>query len=173
MPDDQSPTEITSHFDSLDASDLPEEIDEAAVERISTVAYLLDECITVPGTDISVGLDPLVGVVPVVGDAISTSISLYIVAESAYLGVSLGTVVRMLGNVAIDTVGGSIPYAGPVFDAIWKTNVRNLDLLLDDLAIEPESTDGHDGHDGHDDYDGHDGHDDHDDGPIRIDVEDA
>lgn len=173
MPDDQSPGKFESRFDTTAAGDLPESLDEAAVERISTVAYMLDECLTIPGTDLSVGLDPLLGVVPVVGDALSTGISLYIVAESAYLGVSLTTVVRMLGNVAVDTVGGSVPVVGPLFDAVWKTNKQNLDLLLDDLAVEsesdPESAD-------HGDSDNH-GDDDHGDsddtGPIRIDVEDA
>jgi hypothetical protein len=130
-----------SRFDPEIADDLPETLDEAALERISTVAYLLDECITIPGTNYSVGIDPLVGAVPVVGDALSTTVSLYIVAESAYLGVSLTTLLRMLANVTVDAVGGSIPYVGPVFDAVWKTNKWNFELLLEELSVDEDSSD--------------------------------
>jgi len=118
--------------------ELPESVDEAAVERMRAVAYLLDESVRVPGTDFRVGLDPLVSAVPVVGDVVSGGIGLYIVLESAYLGVPFTTLVRMLANVAIDAAGGSIPYVGVLFDAFWKSNKRNLELALDELGIDPE-----------------------------------
>jgi hypothetical protein len=123
--------------DRFETTDLPATLDDAAVDRLTTVAYLLDECIQLPG-GLSVGLDPLLGSVPVVGDALSTGLSLYVVAEAAYLGVSYTTVVRMLGNVVIDSVGGAVPVVGIAFDAFWKTNRRNVELLLDDLAAETE-----------------------------------
>lgn len=119
--------------------ELPETLDAAAVERMRTVAKLLDEQVEVPGTDFRVGIDPLVSAVPVAGDAVGAVVSLYIVAEATYLGVSLSTVLRMLANVAIDAIGGSIPYAGVLFDVFWKTNKRNLELALDDLAAGVES----------------------------------
>ncbi|MEZ3116140.1 DUF4112 domain-containing protein [Halobaculum sp. MBLA0147] len=127
------PDTLGERFETLETDQLPESVDRAAVERLSTVAYLLDECIELPG-GVSVGLDPLVSAVPGVGDALSTGLSLYVVAEAAYLGVSYGTVVRMLGNVAVDTVGGSVPVVGIAFDALWKTNRMNLELLVADLA---------------------------------------
>jgi hypothetical protein len=114
--------------------DLPASVDEAAVGRMRAVAKLLDEQVEIPGTGFRIGIDPLVGAVPVVGDAVGAAVSLYIVAEAAYLGVSFSTVVRMLGNVAVDAVGGSVPYLGVVFDAVWKTNKRNLRLALNDLV---------------------------------------
>jgi hypothetical protein len=117
---------------------LPEAVDEAAVERMRAVAYLLDESVRVPGTDLRVGLDPLVSAVPVVGDVVSGGLGLYVILESAYLGVSFTTLVRMLANVAIDAAGGSIPYVGVLFDAFWKSNKRNLELALDELGIDPE-----------------------------------
>lgn len=119
--------------------ELPETLDDAAVERMRAVAKLLDEQVEVPGTDFRVGLDPLVSAIPVAGDAVGAVISLYIVAEAAYLGVSFSTVLRMLGNVAIDAIGGSIPYAGVLFDVFWKTNKRNLELALDDLVAGVEN----------------------------------
>ena len=67
---------------------------------------------------------------------VSAAFSLYIVAESAYLGVSYTTLLGMLANITVDTVGGSIPYVGTVFDALWKANKRNVGLALRDLAEE-------------------------------------
>lgn len=121
--------------DRFETTDLPESVDEAAVDRLATVAHLLDECVRLPG-GISVGLDPILGVVPVVGDALSAGLSLYIVGEAAYLGVSYTTVVRMLGNVAVDVVGGSVPVVGILFDAFWRANRRNVELVLDELAVD-------------------------------------
>jgi hypothetical protein len=122
--------------------DLPASVDEAAVERIRAVAYLLDESVRLPGTDLRVGLDPLVSAVPVVGDVVSGGIGLYVVLEAAYLGVPFGTVVRMLANVAIDTAGGAIPYAGVLVDAFFKSNKRNLELALRELGYDPEPGEG-------------------------------
>ena len=117
---------------------LPESIDEAAVERLRVIAYLLDESVGVPGTDIRLGIDPLVSAVPVVGDVVSGGVGLYIVLESAYLGVSFTTLVRMLANVALNVGGGSVPYVGVLFDAFFKSNKRNLELALRDLGYDPE-----------------------------------
>ena len=116
--------------------DVPESMDEAALERLRAVAYLLDESVRVPGTEVRVGIDPLVSSIPVVGDVVSGGLSLYIVVEAAYLGVSYATVVRMLANIAVDVVGGSLPYVGTVLDAVWKTNKRNVELLLKELERE-------------------------------------
>jgi hypothetical protein len=118
--------------------DLPASVDEAAVERMRTVAYLLDESVGIPGTDLEVGLDPLVGAVPVVGDVVSAGLGLYVVLESAYLGVTFTTLVRMLANVALDVAGGSVPYVGVVVDALFKSNKRNLELALRDLGYDPD-----------------------------------
>lgn len=131
MSDDMA--RLASSFDDLDPEDLPDSIDSAAVERMQLVAGVLDEAVRIPGTDVRVGLDPLLGVVPGVGDALSGLVSLYVVLESARLGVSYATLLRMLANVAIDVAGGSIPYVGVAFDAFWKANVRNLELALNDL----------------------------------------
>jgi hypothetical protein len=121
---------------------LPESVDEAAVERMRAVAYLLDESVRVPGTDLRVGLDPLVSAVPVVGDVVSGGLGLYIVLESAYLGVPFGTLLRMLANVAVDAGGGAIPYVGVLFDAFFKSNKRNLELALRELGYDPEHGEG-------------------------------
>lgn len=132
-------------FDAFDdrLETVPESVDRAALERMRTVAYVLDDSIRVPGTDYRVGLDPLLGTIPVVGDIASGALSLYIVLESARLGVGYTTVLTMIANVSLDVVGGTIPYVGTVFDAVWKTNKRNLELVLEDLT-DDDSDGGHD-----------------------------
>jgi hypothetical protein len=124
----------TAEFDFEGGYDLPESVDDAAIERMRAVARVFDDLIQVPGTDISVGLDPIVGVVPAVGDAVSAGVSLYVVLEAANLGVSYTTLLRMLGNVTLDAAGGLIPYVGTAFDAVFRANKRNLELVLADLA---------------------------------------
>jgi hypothetical protein len=128
------PESFESRFDVEYDGEIPDSVDEAALERIETVAYVLDESVEIPGTGFGVGVDPILGVLPVAGDVVSAAVSLYIVAESAYLGVSYTTLLRMLATVTVDTVGGSIPYVGTVFDALWKANKRNVGLALRDLA---------------------------------------
>lgn len=130
MADDK----VAAAFDRLDADDVPDTVDQAALERLQTVARLLDDLVRVPGTDFRVGLDPIVGSVPIVGDALSAGVSLYIVAESARLGVSYGTLLRMLAMVGVDAAGGSIPIVGTVFDAFWKANKWNVAMALADVS---------------------------------------
>lgn len=119
--------------------ELPESVDGAAIERMRTVAWVLDESVRVPGTDFRIGLDPVLGVLPGSGDAIGAGFSLYIVLESARLGVTYTTLLRMLANIAIDVAGGLIPVVGGVFDAVWKANKRNVELALRELTSDPES----------------------------------
>ncbi|GAA0209265.1 DUF4112 domain-containing protein [Halobaculum roseum] len=114
--------------------DLPESVDEPALRRVKTVARVMDEAVEIPGTGIRVGLDPVLGVVPGAGDAVAAGISLYIVAEAAYLGVPLSTIVRMLANVAADAVLGSIPVVGPVFDTFIRANKWNASYIEEFVA---------------------------------------
>ncbi|MFD1564995.1 DUF4112 domain-containing protein [Haloarchaeobius amylolyticus] len=116
--------------------DLPATVDDGAIERMRLVAHTLDEGIRVPGTDFRVGLDPIVGILPGAGDTAAAAVSLYLIVEAARMGVSNSTLLRMLANVGVDTVIGSIPVLGVVFDAFWKANTWNLKLALEDLAAE-------------------------------------
>lgn len=109
-------------------------IDEPAMTRMRTIAYVLDESIPIPGTPFRVGIDPLIGVLPVSGDLVGAGLSLYLVAEAGRLGVSTSTLARMLANVSVDLLIGSIPVIGTLFDATWKANKRNYKLALDDLS---------------------------------------
>jgi hypothetical protein len=91
----------------------------------------------VPGLGWRFGLDPLIGLVPVVGDLATTAMSFYILSLAAYFKVPRSTLARMAMNVAIDYVVGSIPLVGNIFDFAWKANQRNVTLLERALAQPP------------------------------------
>lgn len=93
------------------------------------IARVLDSAIAIPGTRFRVGLDPILGLVPGVGDLISAAMSGYIVLVGIRAGASRATIARMIANVAIDTVVGSVPVIGDLFDAGWKSNRKNLELI--------------------------------------------
>lgn len=132
MATDDSP-DLGSEFDAEFEEGLPESVDREAIRRMRFVARLLDDSIEVPGTGYRIGLDPIVGVLPGAGDAVTAGLSMYIVLESARLGVSHETLLKMLANVSLDVAGGSIPVLGGFFDVLWKANERNLELLMEDL----------------------------------------
>jgi len=93
------------------------------------LANLLDTALVIPGTNIRFGVDALIGLVPGIGDAITTATSLYIVHEAYQLGAPKHLILRMLGNVALDGFVGAVPIVGDVFDAMWRSNRRNMALL--------------------------------------------
>jgi hypothetical protein len=97
--------------------------------RARTIARLLDSAVGVPGTGIRFGLDPLLGIVPGIGDLAGMALSGYLVVLGGRLGVPRTVLMRMLANVAIDTVGGTVPLIGDLFDVAWKSNMRNVALL--------------------------------------------
>jgi Domain of unknown function (DUF4112) len=101
---------------------------ERVLRRLEALGSLLDSRFRLPG-GFRFGLDPLIGLVPGVGDGISAIISLYIVLEAYRLGASRGTLARMLLNVGLDLGVGIIPIIGDVADFAFKSNRRNLDLL--------------------------------------------
>jgi len=89
----------------------------------------MDTAFVVPGTGIRFGFDGLIGLVPGIGDAVTTALSLYLVHEAWQLGAPKHVLTRMLGNVALDGVIGAVPVAGDVFDVLWRANKRNMRLL--------------------------------------------
>lgn len=105
-----------------------------ALRRLRRLANLLDSAISIPGTRWRIGLDPLIGLIPGAGDAVAAALSIYIVVEAYRLGVRRPILARMLANVAIDFLVGVIPVLGDVFDAVWKCNARNLQLLEMEIA---------------------------------------
>jgi len=101
----------------------------ATLARLRLLSHYLDDLVRIPGTNYRIGLDPLLGLLPVVGDAPTTVLSAYIVAEAAAFGVPRATLARMVSVLVVDAVVGSIPVVGDAFDAVWKANDRNVRLL--------------------------------------------
>jgi hypothetical protein len=99
------------------------------LSRLRRLAWLLDSSIPIPGTRWSIGLEALLGLVPLVGDLAGILLSSTILIEAARLGASRSVLARMAVNVALEGVLGAIPLAGDVFDAAWKANQRNVRLL--------------------------------------------
>jgi hypothetical protein len=100
----------------------------AKLKRLRALAWLLDNSIPLPG-GFRIGLDPILGLIPGLGDALGAVLALYIIYEARQLGASRTLLLRMLGNMAIDAVLGSVPIIGDLFDAGFKANMRNLALL--------------------------------------------
>src|SRR3954447_19252993 len=112
------------------------------IERLRRLAWALDALGRVPGTRLRFGLNSFIGLAPVAGDAVMALISLYIVAEGARLGLPRRKIIRMLANVGIEAVAGSVPILGDIFDTFWKANLRNLAIIDAYLAqAEPRSRD--------------------------------
>ena len=98
--------------------------------NLERLARLLDDMFVIPGTPIRFGLDPIVGLIPGLGDIITGLISFVIVFAAWQRGVPKITITRMIVNIVIDTLVGTVPLFGDVFDVLWKSNRMNYNLLL-------------------------------------------
>ena len=99
------------------------------LKRLRRLAWMIDGAFGIPGTRFRFGLNSIIGLAPVAGDAVLGAISLYIVYEAAQLGVPGPQLARMLANVALEVAGGSVPILGDLFDMALKANLRNLAII--------------------------------------------
>jgi hypothetical protein len=106
------------------------------LRRIRGLARLMDTALRIPGTGVSLGADSVLGLIPGIGDFGVAAVSLFIVNEARRLGVPKETLFKMLVNVGFDTVAGSVPVLGDVFDVYFKSNRRNLQLVLDHFGLD-------------------------------------
>jgi hypothetical protein len=113
-----------------------------ADERLDLLAHLLDDFIRIPGTPIRFGLDGIVGFFPGIGDVIGGLASSIIIVAAWVRGVPYVTVLRMVLNVGIETLVGSIPFFGNLFDIGWRANRRNYALLAGSIAERNRHTPG-------------------------------
>ena len=100
-----------------------------AVRRMEFVAMLLDSAFVLPGTNRRVGIDAIIGLIPVFGDVVTTVLSSYVIWEARNLGISRFALSRMLANLAIHASVGSIPVVGDIFDAFFRVNQRNMRIV--------------------------------------------
>src|SRR6185312_932019 len=105
----------------------PYEITDAQLEHL---ASLLDDVFRVPGTNLRFGLDPLIGLIPGLGDFVTGAMSFLIIYGAWQRGLPRVTMARMFTNIAVDSLLGIIPVAGDAFDVAWKSNRMNYNLLM-------------------------------------------
>ena len=108
------------------------------LEALRRAARLLDSAVAVPGTSFRIGLDPILGLIPGVGDLVSPLFTASILWHAREFGVPRPVLLRMILNVAIDALVGAVPLVGDLFDVAWKANTANL-RLLEGHVFEPRS----------------------------------
>lgn len=109
---------------------LPMGNDPAAIrQRIEAMEMLLERSFIIPGINRPIGLDAIVGLIPVVGDLITAAMGSYIIWEARNLGLPKWKLWRMAGNIAFDTALGAVPLAGDLFDFLYRSNTRNLRIV--------------------------------------------
>src|SRR3546814_4805167 len=120
----------TPDTDALFEALIPNRNDPAALrKRIETLEILLERSFTIPGINRPVGLDAIVGLVPVFGDVITAIMGGYLIWEARNLGMPKWKIWRMMGNLGVDTALGAIPLVGDAFDLLFRSNSRNLKII--------------------------------------------
>ena len=110
--------------------ELPTGTDPVSIrKRVEAMEHLLERSMVVPGTNYPIGLDTIIGFVPVIGDIVTAAMSAYIVWEARNLGLPRWKLWRMIGNVAIDSAVGAVPIVGDAFDVVYRSNTKNLRIV--------------------------------------------
>lgn len=111
----------------------------AAEARIQRVTHLLDELVPIPGTGQRVGLDPVIGLIPIVGDVTAAAVGGWVILEAARFGVPRWALGRMVVNLVVDLAIGLIPLLGDLFDIVSRSNSANL-AIFRRHALDPDAT---------------------------------
>lgn len=102
---------------------------DRGLTAVRKLKYILDEAFRIPGTNVRIGWDPIIGLVPWAGDALTALLSCAIVLQAHRMGVPRVVQLRMLMNIALDVLLGALPIVGDVADVFWKSNSWNFSLL--------------------------------------------
>jgi hypothetical protein len=106
----------------------------AALKRMETMAFVLYSAFVIPGTNQRVGIDAVIGLIPGLGDVVTTALSTYVIWEAKNLGVSRWAMSRLLGNLAVHASIGIVPVLGDAFCAFFRVNKRNMRIIRHELA---------------------------------------
>lgn len=110
--------------------ELPTGTDPVSIrKRIEAMEHLLERSLVVPGTKYPIGLDTIIGFVPVIGDIVTAALAGYIVWEAKNLGLPRWKLWRMIGNIGIDSAVGAVPIIGDAFDVVYRSNTKNLRIV--------------------------------------------
>jgi len=120
---------MRARAEKLKAEPIRGDLEQANDADLEFLAGLLDDRFRIPGTNIRFGIDAVIGLIPGVGDAVTGMLSSYLIWRAHQLGASKLTLIRMAGNMAVDTVVGVVPFFGDILDVRFRANRRNLDLL--------------------------------------------
>lgn len=112
---------------------------ERDLDKLDRFAVQMDALVRIPGTQLTLGVDSVLGLVPVIGDTIALAPSLYVILEAKRLGASSHALGRMGFNVGIDYLVGLIPLVGDLFDFGWQANIRNTRILREELGVRKEN----------------------------------
>jgi hypothetical protein len=105
-----------------------------AVTRLRRISWLFDELVRIPGTNIRLGLDAVMGLIPGGGDVVGGAVSVYALFVARRLGAPTSVILRMALNILIDAVLGAVPFIGDLFDVSWKANRKNVQVLEQFMA---------------------------------------
>lgn len=101
----------------------------AIMQRLEMLEFVLERSFTLPGINRAIGLDAVLGLVPIIGDFISAALGSYLVWEARNLGLPKWKLARMMANIGVDTAIGAIPLIGDAFDVVYRSNSRNLKII--------------------------------------------
>ena len=101
------------------------------LQRIARFTKLMDSQFRIPGTNITFGIDPILGLIPGLGDLVDYGISAYLLISMVQSGASSKSVAKMILNITIDGIVGLVPFVGRFFDIFYKANQRNLILAVE------------------------------------------
>ena len=124
----------------INMNDEQKELNEEKLLRLKRLSHNLDEAFTIPGTERKIGIDPIIGLIPGGGDLIGGALSIYIMHAGIRMGMPRSVIIRMFGNIALEFIIGCIPIIGDLFDAMWKSNQRNVKLIEDSIISEEKNT---------------------------------
>jgi hypothetical protein len=116
-----------------------EEQNEEKLLRLKLLSNRLDEIITIPRTKYKIGIDPIIGTIPIIGDLLGSIISIYILYSGSKMGLSSRIIAKMSLNIGFDFVLGLIPIIGDIFDMGWKANKRNVKLIENNINKSDEN----------------------------------
>ena len=116
-----------------------EEQNEEKLFRLKVLSNRLDEIIIIPGTKYKIGIDPIIGAIPIIGDLLGSIISIYIIYSGSKMGLSSRVVIKMGMNIGLDFVVGLIPIFGDIFDMGWKANKKNIELIEKNITPTSEN----------------------------------
>jgi len=121
---------------SEDMKDINDENLAKNLNSLKRLAYWLDESIKIPGTESKIGIDGIIGLIPVIGDIMTGSLSAYILYQARKFNIPKKIFLKMILNVTVDISIGFIPIFGDLFDFYWKANLSNIDLLISHIESE-------------------------------------